>query len=107
MFSGKLDRRIIFETKTTSRNAYGEETTSWAVSFTTWAHVIELKGKESFEASQLTEVADVKIKIRYRTGVNVDDYRLFYNSKYYDIYSFSELGRQDGLEIFAKLLQVT
>jgi len=107
MFSGRLDRRIIFEVKTTARNSYGEETTSWATSFTTWANVIEMKGKEAFEASQLTDVADLKIKIRYRTGLGNDDYRINYNSKYYDIYSYSELGRQDGLEIFAKLLQVT
>ncbi|MGR3220867.1 MAG: phage head closure protein, partial [Candidatus Anammoxibacter sp.] len=100
MRAGKLDKRIIFQTKTTSRNDYGEEAvTSWSDTFTEWGSVVELKGKETFEASQLVQKADIRLRIRYRTDVD-NEMRFVYNSNYYDIYSQAELGRQDGLEIF-------
>lgn len=107
MRAGKLDRRVIFQTKTEIKNSYGEKAvTSWANTFTTWANVLELKGKESFEASQIVQKADIRLKIRYRTNVD-EEMRFAYNGKHYNIYSISELGRKDGLEIFGKKIPTT
>lgn len=107
MRAGKLDRRVIFQTKSTTKNPYGEKAvTGWSDTFTTWANVTELKGKEKYEASQLVEKADIKLKIRYRTNVD-EQMRFAYNSNYYDIYSITELGRQDGLEIFGTKIPTT
>lgn len=111
MFSGKLDRRVIFQIKTTDKDSYGSETTSWADSFTTFAMVIEQKGKEIFgtdqDAVQKTSRANIILKIRFRTDINVTDYRFIHNSKHYDIFSIAELGRKDGLEVLGELLTVT
>ena len=111
MFSGKLDRRVIFQVKTTGKDTYGAETVSWADSFTTFAQVIPARGKEIFgtdqDAIQKTSRANVTLKIRHRTDINVTDYRFIHNSLTYDIFSISELGRKDGLEVIGELLTVT
>lgn len=106
MRAGKLDRRVIFQTKTESKSDYGELVASWSNTFTTWANVLEIKGKESFEASQIVEKADIRLKIRFRTNVD-EEMRFVYNGNSYDIYSISELGRKDGLEIFGKKIPTT
>ena len=111
MFSGKLDRRVTFQVKTTGEGSYGSETVSWADAFTTFAMVIESKGKEIFgtdqDAIQKTSRANVILKIRHRTDINVTDYRFIHNSKTYDIFSIAELGRKDGLEVVGELLTLT
>lgn len=111
MLSGKLDRRVTFQLKTTGTGGYGSQTVSWADAYTTFAQVIELKGKEIFgtdrDAPQKIERANVILKIRYRTDIDVTNYRFVHNSKYYDIFSIAELGRQDGLEVIGELLKIT
>lgn len=111
MFSGKLDRRVTFQLKTTGKDIYGAETTSWADDFTTFAMVIESKGKEIFgtdeDVTQKISRANVILKIRFRTDINVTDYRFIHNSQTYDIFSISELGRKDGLEVIGELLTIT
>lgn len=112
MFSGKLDRRVTFQLKTVASDAYGTDTTvSWADSFTTYAQVTEMDGKEIFgtdqDAVQKISRANVKLRIRHRTDINVKDYRFVHNSNTYDIFSISELGRKDGLTVLGELLTVT
>lgn len=106
MRSGKLDRRIVFQTKTEARDDYGGETVTWGNTFTTWGQVLELKGKEKFESSQIVQKADIRLRIRYRTNID-EEMRFYYNSNFYDIYSISELGRKDGLEIFGTKIPPT
>lgn len=111
MFSGKLDRRVTFQVKTVGKDVYGAQTTSWADSFTTFAQVMELTGKEIFgtdeDVTQKISRANVKLKIRFRTDINVTDYRFIHNSNTYDIFSIAELGRKDGLEVIGELLTIT
>lgn len=111
MFSGKLDRRVTFQVKTAGKGSYGAETTSWADAFTTFAMVIESKGKELFgtdeDITQKISRANVILKIRHRTDINVTDYRFIHNSNTYDIFSIAELGRKDGLEVVGELLTIT
>ena len=108
MLSGKLDRRVTFQLKTVASDAYGSGTSvSWADAFTTFAQVVELKGKESFDASQKVTNADVKLRIRYRTDINTNSYRFVFGVNTYDLFSIQELGRQDGLEVFGNLFNQT
>lgn len=109
MQAGRLDRRITFRSFTRTRNTYGDEVKSWAniaTDPTVWAEVLGLKGKEKFEASQITLLADIRIRIRWRSDIT-EELRISYDSKFYNIYSITELGRREGLEIFAKLITVT
>lgn len=112
MFSGKLDRRVTFQKKTETSDSYGANiVSSWADSFSTFAQVIEMDGKEVFgtdqDATQKISRANVKLRIRHRTDINVSEYRFIHNSNIYDVFSISELGRKDGLMVLGELLIVT
>ncbi len=101
MFSGKLDRRVTFQVRTVVSDDYGSDTNeTWADSFTTFAQVMENKGRESYESNQKQTNADVQLRIRYRTDINTSEYRFVWNSNTYDIFSIQELGRKDGLMVF-------
>jgi len=109
MQAGKLDRRITFQSLTRNRDTYGAEVASWAniaIAPTVWANVMELKGKEKFEAAQITSFADLRIRIRFRSDLN-ERLRISYQSRFYDIHSITEMGRKDGLEILAQSIPVT
>jgi len=92
--------------KTKARSNQGTETFTLAVAFSDFADVQELRGRERYEASQLTDVADIRVKIRWRGDVD-NEMKIVYNSRRYDIYSMEEMGRQEALIIFAKLIETT
>ena len=107
MIPGKLDLKISIESKTPSKDVYGSETNVWAeiTSGSVWADVQNLAGNEKYEASRITEKADRRFVIRWRSDLK-NDMRISFDSEYYGIYSIREIGsRQDGLEIMGKLLQ--
>ncbi|MBL4654123.1 MAG: phage head closure protein [Flavobacteriales bacterium] len=101
---------MTFQSKAESVNAAGERALTWSTDFTTWAFKMELKGKEKFESSQLVDRADIMIKVRYRENID-EEGRFFIDRRgvnaFYDIYSITEIGRQEGLQIFGKLLKRT
>lgn len=105
MNPGLLDRQFTFESKTLTRDTFGQEVASWATDFTTWGQLIEMAGVERFEAAQLTEKADVKIIIRYRTGVTTK-LRCFdvLDSRYYEIVNVKRIGRNNTFELLGKLI---
>ena len=109
MQAGKLDRRITFQSFTRTRNTYGDEVTSWAniaTVPTVWAELTELKGKETFEAAQITSFADTRFRIRFRSDLT-ERLRISYKTRHYNIQSITEIGREDGLEILAQSRPVT
>jgi SPP1 family predicted phage head-tail adaptor len=101
-----MRQRIKPQYKTVTRNAIGEEVVTWNDLVTTttdhaiWAEVWPLKGREFFAAQQTQYAADVRFRIRYRSDVLMTD-RLVYDSVNYDIVQVSEIGRREGLELFA------
>ena len=108
MNAGLLDRRFTFQTKTPTRDNYGQKVAAWTNSFTIFGQLIEMSGVERFEAAQLTAKADVKIIIRYRAGI-VPTMRCFdvADVVYYDIVSVIRIGRKDTLELMAKKIYRT
>ena len=104
-----MDRRITFQLLTRDRDTYGDEVASWAniaTAPTVWAEVTELKGKETFEAAQITSFADIRFRIRFRSDLN-ERLRISYKTRHYNIQSITEIGREDGLEILAQSIPVT
>lgn len=104
--AGTLDRSITIQENSQSVDSYGELTgDNWAniaTNPTVRASVMELLGSEKYEEMQLSEKADLKIRIRYRSDLTVR-MRIVYESQNYDIYSIQEVGRRVGTDIFAKL----
>lgn len=102
LFAGRLDNEVVFQTLNTSRGTTGQEKEGTvASSITDFAMVEQLAGNEKYESMQLTEKADIKITIRYRTDINAA-MRVMWEGKWYNIYTITEITRHVGLRILAK-----
>jgi len=96
--AGKLDQRVTLQAKSASRAANGEEVVTWTDVATVWASVQQLRGKEFFAGAQMQDEIDVRVRLRYRTGVTRDQ-RLMWNGAPLDIVSVIALGRNEALEL--------
>ena len=95
---GKLDRRVTLQSKSVTRAANGEEVVTWADVATVWAQVHALRGKEFFAGAEMQAAVDVRVRMRYRSGVT-RDMRLLHDGPSLDIVSVIETGRREGLEL--------
>lgn len=105
--TGEMDERITLQTKTTIKDASGDRTHTWANTWTDWAKVVQKTGNEKFEATRLTDTADIEVWIRYRGTISKENNRFVYNSNQYDIFSVQEIGRKRWEKILAKLIPPT
>ena len=101
MRAGRLDKRIVIQTRTASQDSTtGETTYTWADAVTVWAAMDELRGREYFAARQVQADIGVKFTIRYRSDVTVLN-RISYDGRIYDIRHIATLGRKYAMELFA------
>jgi SPP1 family predicted phage head-tail adaptor len=97
-----LDRRITIESLTQTRDAYGATVDTWTTFATVWAKKRDIRGDEYFAAQQMNAKVDSVFTIRWLSGV-LQTMRISYDSKYWDIRSINELGRSEGMEIYAEV----
>ncbi|MCG8670207.1 MAG: phage head closure protein [Pseudomonadales bacterium] len=102
MRAGTLDRLITIYQIGEARDAFGGITeTPSAYASNIPAHVRQIKGAEIFgNDSKIAEV-DTLFRIRYDSGITKKMY-ITYDSADYDIYFVKEIGRNEGLEVYAK-----
>ena len=99
-----MDRKINIEQNTPVQNSFGEMEDAWAVFVQDVpANVQPIKGVETFDLDQVVATADTKFKIRYRSDLD-NKMRIIYESREYDIHSIIELGRREGLELMASVV---
>lgn len=96
--AGMFDQRVTLQSKQVARGANGEEVVTWSDVATIWAQVQQLRGKEFFAGAQMQDEVDVRVRLRYRTGVTRDQ-RLLCNGAPLDIVSVITLGRREALEL--------
>jgi SPP1 family predicted phage head-tail adaptor len=65
-------------------DAYGGRVKAWTTYATVWAAIEPLSGKELLAAEGLVAEASVRVKIRYRSGVDPGD-RVIFGSRTLDI----------------------
>ena len=67
---GARHERVEIQQRTSTADAIGGQTVSWATLATTWAHVTPLDGRdqEAIEGGQVTVTQNYHINIRYRAG---------------------------------------
>ena len=97
-----LDRRIRMERKVSTRDAFGGEVISYTLRAEVFASVFNQRGREAFLAQQMTPLADIEFRIRWRSDV-VETDRVVHDGKVYDIQYIAEMGRRRKLRILAKL----
>ena len=95
-----MDRRVAIQSRTLTRNDYGEQVETWATLATVWGEKQDLRGREFFAARQVSADVTTRFRLRYRDDVTVL-HQLVCDGVTYDINQVSEIGRQSGLEILA------
>lgn len=97
--AGRMDRRIVVQSVSESRDAMGGVTQSWSTFATVWAERRDLAGREYFTAGQ-SERAEIESvwRIRYLDGLT-NKHRFTHGGETYDIESIAVLGRNEGMEL--------
>ena len=84
MRAGTLRHRIIIQSGTEARDAYGAVTVTWGTFATVWARVEPLSGKETYVAQTIKAETAHKITIRYLSGV-LAKMRVLFGTRTFDI----------------------
>lgn len=100
---GRLDRRIVIQESTETKDVYGQPVKTWATLATVWAQVDDKSGGETYQAEQLTAYRKTVFVIRFRSGIE-ERMRILYNNRYYDILSKQAPDRNRFLVLEAELL---
>lgn len=99
--SGKLERRIVLERFTETRDAYNEPVKTWATLATRSASYEPIRDSERFRAGETAANASARFIIRHSAAVadlNPKD-RLTFEGVAHDILNVKEIGRREGIEI--------
>jgi len=101
MKAGKLDRRVILQQPVETQNSVGEIVIAFQTFATVWAEVLPLNGREYFAAQQFVPEAQLKIFIRWITGVN-EKFKVVHDDVAYDIMYIAEIGRREGIQLIVR-----
>jgi SPP1 family predicted phage head-tail adaptor len=102
MRAGQLDRLLELRHVVRERDdSSGQEVETWPTAYAkVWAQKGDERAREFFAAQQITAAVTAAFKIRHRTDVLMTD-RIVYEDLSYNIHSIAEIGRREGLWIFA------
>lgn len=107
MRSGKLDRRIALQVRTTSRDRFGEEIETWTFAANLWAEKEHRRTTERYADQQRYATAELVFRVRWfplaeTVAENFKDYRILYKSREYNLLGLEEIGRKEGAHIVCK-----
>ena len=103
MPAGPLRHRIQIQSLVEELDTYGEapEQGQWTTDATVWGSVTPLRGREAFEAKQVSPEVSHRVRLRFREGVTSKN-RLVHRSRVFgieDVLNVDE--RNEFLEILA------
>lgn len=104
MQSGRLDRRITIERFTSAQNGFGERVEAWGPLATVSAEKSYRRAGESVLAGEVAAIRVLRFAIRWSAAVadvNPKD-RVDFDGAKFDILEVNEIGRREGIEIFAQ-----
>ena len=91
MNPGKLNRRVVIQARTTTKDDSGSVVSTWAAHATVWAEVVVQRGREAIIADSDRSQDSRQFRIRYRS-ITSTGYRLLYQLRFYDITGITEEG---------------
>lgn len=98
--AGDLDRRIELRRQMSGSDAVGQPNAGWITIDTVWAWFKPAFGKEIMNGLAADAVMPSTFRIRWRRDVD-PSWVIRFDGLLYDIYSITEIGRREGLEILA------
>lgn len=101
---GRMRHRITLQRFEEGEDEYGATVSMWVNVATVWASVEPLRGQEFFAAQSLQSQTTVRIRMRYRPGVDAS-MKVLFDGKTYSIESVIEpLMRHGELQLMCKTL---
>lgn len=91
--AGRLNKRVILQTVTPTRDTGGGATEAWADTATLWAEIEELSGSEQFDAQQVASTLTHRVTLRYRAVT--PQQRIKYGSRILRIESVANPGQRN------------
>ena len=96
-FSGNM-QKIIIQSPPSAKDAGGELTGSWTTFATPFAKIVDINSTESQgEGTEVMTITRLFI-IRYKKNL-LNNMRISYGSKYWEITGIKEIGRNEFIEI--------
>jgi SPP1 family predicted phage head-tail adaptor len=104
MNAGYLDRKIIIQQQTTTRDAFGGENVTWGTYKTIWAGIAYKRTTERSESEQTVASRMVEFTIRALDAPLVDEaMRISYDSQIFEIEGVLKYGRNDKIILMTKV----
>lgn len=99
-----MNRQIVIQRVTETRDTIGGVVETWATLVSLWAQETPIGGSEALRANRTTATETSKFVFWYYSGLTSKD-RISYNSKIWNILNIREIGLREGLEITAEVVQ--
>lgn len=105
MNAGRLDRKVILEKPTTTRDDFGQSTQTFTKEAEVWAQRRDISAKETTESDQPVASTRTEWTIRWRSDVR-ETWQLKTQApdrvQTFDIVGILELGRREGLRLICE-----
>ncbi len=103
--AGRLDRRITLQVSALQKDAAGAPVLTWSDVATVWARYIPVGGREFYSAQAAQQIAGetARFLIRWRADLTAR-HRIVFDGKTWNIRNLAELGRREGLELTAEVI---
>lgn len=101
---GKLDRRITINRVASTPTGTGGVAETEVLVAERWASFRAPRGEEVIEAGQVVGQVDGVFKIRWLSGVT-PGMRIRYDGQVWDLFHVAPLGRDEALELYARVLR--
>lgn len=85
-----LRHRITIQKKFFTKDPEGLPIEEWRDVVTVWAEILPLRGREFFEAAAVNKERTIKVRIRFRKGLD-GDLRALYKDRILHIYSMIDV----------------
>ena len=105
MNAGKLDRRILVQVRTVTRDATGGRVEAWATAFSCWAGLLKDSGRVEQVADAERPGRARSFLIRWRSDIQPGTHRISYQGKVFTIDAITEEGRKESLIIECRQLE--
>jgi SPP1 family predicted phage head-tail adaptor len=99
--SGDMNRRVVLQRATVTRNEFNEEIETWATLAMVWARKDDVSAAESFRAQEVGAQLTTRFRIRYSATVatlNPHD-RVLHAGRLYNITGVREKQRNRWIEV--------
>lgn len=94
-FSQRLNKSVVFETQSTTRDSFGQPAATWSTAVTAFAEITPLTGRELIAAQAAQSEVTHRVTVRYVAALAnpkmVAAMRIKYGTRYFNIKSVTNM----------------